>query len=296
MSEQQSSRITVPILKSRKAAGEKITVLTAYDYPAAAILDACGIDIILVGDSLGMVVLGYETTIPVTMEEMLHHTKAVTRAAKRALVVSDMPYFSFHLSVEQALANASRFLKEGGAHGVKIEGASPTRLRIVEALTDAEIPVMGHVGLTPQSIRLIGQYKVNGVDRAGAGKIVRGARDLEQAGAFAVVLESVPMELAADVTQKLRIPTIGIGAGPHCDGQVLVFHDMAGYSKGYLPKFVKRYADMQGVLSRAVEQYAEDVRQGKFPDDTTSYHLKPAAGGAPRGAGRNKARKKAGTR
>ena len=279
MSEQKPDRITVPFLLSRKAAGERITVLTAYDFPTAAILDESGIDIILVGDSLGMVVLGYETTIPVTMEEMLHHTRAVTRAAKRALVIGDMPYFSFHLSVEQALANASRFLKEGGAHGVKLEGASATRLRIVEALTDAEIPVMGHVGLTPQSIRRQGQYRVRGVDRTEAGKIIGGAKDLERAGAFAVVLESIPMEVAEAVTGKLRIPTIGIGAGPHCDGQVLVFHDMVGYSNGYLPKFVRKYADMQDVLSRAVREYGDDVRKGTFPDDRASYHLKPGVAG-----------------
>lgn len=279
MSDSKSDRITVPGLMSRKAAGEKITALTAYDFPTAAILDESGIDLILVGDSLGMVVLGYETTIPVTMEDMIHHTRAVSRAVKRALVIGDMPYFSFHLSVEQALANASRFLKEGGAHGVKIEGASASRLRVVEALADAEIPVMGHVGLTPQSICRLGQYKVKGVDRAEAGRILRGAQDLERAGAFAVVLESVPMEVARAVTAKLRIPTIGIGAGPNCDGQVLVFHDMAGYSKGYLPKFVKKYADMQGILTRAVREYSDDVRKGKFPDDRTSYHLKPGAGG-----------------
>jgi 3-methyl-2-oxobutanoate hydroxymethyltransferase len=279
MPDSKSDRITVPGLMSRKAAGEKITALTAYDYPTAAILDESGIDLVLVGDSLGMVVLGYESTIPVTMEDMIHHTRAVSRAVKRALVIGDMPYFSFHLSVEQALANASRFLKEGGAHGVKIEGASASRLRVAEALVDAEIPVMGHVGLTPQSICRLGQYKVKGVDRAEASRILRGAQDLERAGAFAVVLESVPMEVARAITAKLRIPTIGIGAGPHCDGQVLVFHDMAGYSKGYLPKFVKKYADMQGILTRAVREYADDVRKGKFPDDRTSYHLKPGTGG-----------------
>ena len=279
MSDNKPERITVPSLIARKAAGEKIAVLTAYDYPTAAILDEAGIDVVLVGDSLGMVVLGYDTTIPVTMEDMLHHTRAVTRAVKRALVIGDMPYFSFHLSVEQALANASRFLKEGGAQGVKIEGASASRLRVVEALTDAEIPVMGHVGLTPQSICRLGQYKVRGVEGAEADRIIRGAKDLERAGAFAVVLESIPMELAGVVTGKLRIPTIGIGAGPLCDGQVLVFHDMAGYSKGYLPRFVRKYADVQGVLSRAVREYADDVRKGTFPDDRTSYHLKPGASG-----------------
>jgi 3-methyl-2-oxobutanoate hydroxymethyltransferase len=283
MSEQKPDRVTVPLVMSRKGTGDRIAVLTAYDYPTAAILDACGIDIILVGDSLGMAVLGYDTTIPVTMEEMLHHTRAVTRAASRALVIGDMPYFSFHLSVEQALINASRFLKEAGAHGVKIEGASRRRLEVVEALTDAEIPVMGHVGLTPQSIRRLGQYKVKGADREEADKILKGARDLEKAGAFAIVLESVPMEVAGEVTAAIGIPTIGIGAGPRCDGQVLVLHDMVGFSSGYLPRFVKKYADVQAVLTGAVRAYAEDVRKGVFPDDTTSYHLRSdASAGAPK--------------
>jgi 3-methyl-2-oxobutanoate hydroxymethyltransferase len=280
MTEKPAEKITVPSLVARKATGPKIVCLTAYDFPTAKILDEAGVDIVLVGDSLGMVVLGYENTVPVTMEEMLHHTKAVSRAVRRALVVGDMPYFSFHLSAEETVRNASRFLKEAGAAAVKIEGASVKRLKLVEALVEAEIPVMGHVGLTPQSIHRMGRFKVRGADSAEeARRIVAGARDLEKAGAFAVVLESVPMEIAKTVTAEVGIPTIGIGAGPACDGQVLVFHDLAGYSTGYLPKFVRKYADLYGTILRAVGQYAADVRSGRFPDDATSYHLK--AGVAP---------------
>jgi 3-methyl-2-oxobutanoate hydroxymethyltransferase len=211
------------------------------------------------------------------MEEMIHHTKAVTRAVKRALVVGDMPYFSFHLSADETIRNASRFLKEAGASAVKIEGASKKRLKLVEALVEAEIPVMGHVGLTPQSIHRLGQYRVKGVTSEEARMIIDGARKLEKAGAFSVVLESVPMEIAKIVTDEVGIPTIGIGAGPACDGQVLVFHDLVGYSTGYLPKFVRKYADIHGTISRAVGSYAADVRAGRFPDDRTSYHLKPEA-------------------
>ena len=274
MFEQEPGKITVPSLSVKKAAGERIAVLTAYDFPTARILDGSGVDIILVGDSLGMVVLGYENTIPVTMEDIIHHTKAVTRAVKRALVISDMPYGSFHVSVDETLRNAFRFLKEAGAGGVKIEGASPERLETIEALVGAEVPVMGHVGLTPQSISKLGQYRVNGMVPDEARRIIRGAMDLERAGAFAVVLESIPLEIAREVTARLRIPTIGIGAGPYCDGQVLVLHDMMGYATGYLPKFVRKYADLHGIMSRAVEDYVADVRKGLFPDDASSYHLK----------------------
>ena len=279
MSEQELEKVTVPSLLAKKAAGERIVVLTAYDFPTARILDESGLDIILVGDSLGMVVLGYENTIPVTMDDMLCHTKAVVRAVKRALVIGDMPYGSFHTSVEEAIRNAIRFLKEGGADGVKIEGASPERLEIVEALAGAEVPVMGHVGLTPQSIRRLGKYKVKGTVSDEALQIVRGAMDLERAGAFAVVLESIPLEIAREVTARLKVPTIGIGAGPFCDGQVLVFHDMTGLTTGYLPKYVRKYADLHGILTRAVREYVADVKKGAFPDDATSYHLRPEDAG-----------------
>lgn len=275
MAENKNLRMTVPMLRAKKEAGEKIVALTAYDFPVARILDDAGIDLILVGDSLGMVVLGYETTIPVTMDEMIHHTKPVVRAARRALVVGDMPYFSFHLSEEATLANASRFIKEAGARGVKVEGASPRRLRMIESLIEAEIPVMGHVGLTPQSIHHLGRFKVQGVELAEAKKIIRDAENLEKAGVFAVVLESMPQEVARIVTERLAVPTIGIGAGPHCDGQILVFHDMVGCEGGYLPKFVKKYADLETTLHKAVGAYKDDVRSGAFPGEEHSYHLKP---------------------
>jgi 3-methyl-2-oxobutanoate hydroxymethyltransferase len=290
MAEDKNLRMTIPGLRAKKEAGEKITALTAYDFPVARILDDAGIDLILVGDSLGMVVLGYETTIPVTMDEMILHTKPVVRAARRALVVGDMPYFSFHLSPEETLANASRFIKEAGARGVKIEGASPSRLRMIERLIEAEIPVMGHVGLTPQSIHRLGRFKVRGVELAEAKAIIRDAENLEKAGVFAVVLESIPQEVARIATERLAVPTIGIGAGPHCDGQILVFHDMVGCEGGYLPKFVKKYADLGTVIRGAVDAYQADVRSGAFPDDEHSYHMKPGLARALR-AGRRGVRK-----
>jgi 3-methyl-2-oxobutanoate hydroxymethyltransferase len=275
MSETKIQKVTIPSLRAKKAAGEKITALTAYDYPIARILDEAGIDIILVGDSLGMVVLGYENTIPVTMDEMIHHTKPVTRAARRALVIGDMPYFSFHLSEEETVRNASRFLKEGGARGVKVEGASKKRLKLIERLIGAEIPVMGHVGLTPQSIHHIGRFKVQGSEKQEAERIIQDAVNLEKAGCFAVILECIPMEVARLITEKLTVPTIGIGAGPWCDGQILVFHDLVGYEDGYLPKFVKKYIDLHQILTRAVADYRDDVEKGAFPNDEYSYHLKP---------------------
>jgi 3-methyl-2-oxobutanoate hydroxymethyltransferase len=274
MSEKSESAVTVPHLQEKKRTGEKIVVLTAYDFPSALILDQAGIDIILVGDSLGMVVLGYENTIPVTMDEMIHHTKAVSRAVKRAFVIGDMPYFSFHQTEELTIANASRFLKEAGARAVKVEGASEKRLKLISAMVEAEIPVMGHVGLTPQSIHHLGSFRVRGRDKEEARKVIEDARRLEQAGVFAVVLECIPEELAGEVTQCLKIPTIGIGAGPLCDGQVLVFHDLVGFSTGYNPKFVKKYADVQSVINRAVRQYADEVRNGSFPDELHTYHPK----------------------
>lgn len=277
MSEPTVGAVTIPHLLEKKARGEKIVALTAYDYPTALILDEAGVDIVLVGDSLGMVVLGYENTIPVTMDEMIHHTKAVTRAVRRALVIGDMPYFSFHQTENLTIANASRFLKEAGARAVKIEGATRRRLKLIEAMVEAEIPVMGHVGLTPQSIHHLGQFKVRGKETGEARTICADAQNLERAGVFAVILECIPQELAARVTAKLKIPTIGIGAGPHCDGQVLVFHDLVGYSTGYNPKFVKRYADLQTVIGQAVRTYAEEVRTGVFPDETHSYHRKRRA-------------------
>jgi 3-methyl-2-oxobutanoate hydroxymethyltransferase len=274
MPEDKIPKITIPYLLTKKQRGEKIVALTAYDFPTAKIVDEAGIDVILVGDSLGMVVLGYENTIPVTMEEMIHHTKAVARAAQRPLIVGDMPYFSFHLSVEETVRNASRFLKEAGAHAVKIEGATQKRLKLIKVLVEAEIPVMGHVGLTPQSIYHIGQFKVKGKDITEAKKIIQDAKNLEKAGVFGIVLECIPMELAKEITLRINVPTIGIGAGPYCDGQILVFHDLVGYANGYLPKFVKRYADIHSILNKALKDYVEDVKEGKFPGDPHSYHIK----------------------
>lgn len=273
MPEKTNQKVSIPFLQAKKDRKEKIVAITAYDFPIAKIVDESGVDMILVGDSLGMVVLGYENTIPVTMEEMIHHTKPVVRASKRALVVGDMPYFSFHLSQEESIANASRFLKEAGASAVKIEGASKKRLKLIEAMVDVEIPVMGHVGLTPQSIYRFGQFKVRGKEVDEAKKIIQDASNLEKAGVFSVVLECIPMEVAKIITEKLKVPTIGIGAGPDCDGQILVFHDLVGYSDGYLPKFVKKYADIHQLISQAVKEYIDDVREGRFPDSEHSYHF-----------------------
>jgi 3-methyl-2-oxobutanoate hydroxymethyltransferase len=274
MPDEKPPKVTIPFLQSKKEKKEKIVAITAYDFPTAKIVDEKGVDIILVGDSLGMVVLGYDNTIPVTMDEMIHHTKAVARAAGRALVIGDMPYFSFHLSEEESIYNASRFLKEAGAEAIKIEGASRKRLRLIEALVDVEIPVMGHVGLTPQSIHHLGQFKVRGKKTDEARKIANEALDLEKAGVFSIILECIPLELARIITEKLKIPTIGIGAGPYCDGQILVFHDLVGISNGYLPKFVKRYSDLYEIIGQAVKGYMDDVKSGDFPDDSHSYHLK----------------------
>ncbi len=274
MSEQKIQPVTIPRLFAKKEAYEKIVALTAYDYPMARIVDEAGVDLILVGDSLGMVVLGYENTIPVTMDEMIHHTKAVSRGVKRALVVGDMPYFSFHLSEKETIFNASRFLKEAGAKAVKIEGASPRRLKLIESMIEAEIPVMGHVGLTPQSINRLGRFRVSGKTLDEAKRIVQGALDLQDAGVFSVILECIPRELAEEITARLTVPTIGIGAGPHCDGQIIVFHDLVGFMDGYLPKFVKKYAHLHETILGAVSSYSDDVRHKQFPEDAHSYHLK----------------------
>jgi len=274
MSNDSIEILTIPSLQAKKEKKEKIVALTAYDFPIAKIIDEAGIDLILVGDSLGMVVLGYENTIPVTMEEMIHHAKPVVRASKRALVVGDMPYFSFHLTIEESVFNASRFLKEAGTKAVKIEGASKRRLKLIETLVEAEIPVMGHIGLTPQSIHHLGQYKVKGKEIGEAKKIVMDALNLERAGVFSMVLECVPAQVARIITEKIKIPTLGIRAGPYCDGQILVFHDLVGLSDGHIPKFVKKYIDLNQIIREAVKNYVEDVRGGMFPDQNHSYHLK----------------------
>ncbi len=275
-----NGKVTVPDILSRKShlapstseAVKKITCLTAYDYPTARLLDEAGVDILLIGDSLGMVVLGYDNTLPVTMEEMLHHVRAVRRGTRRALVVADMPYGSFHVSLDESVANAMRFVKEAGAEAVKVEGGEK-RMELIARLVEAEIPVMGHVGLTPQSINALGGFKVQGKTTDAAAQLVRDARGVEAAGAFSIVLESVPRELAARITEQLRIPTIGIGAGPECDGQVLVIHDLVGLTNGNVPKFARRYANIAEIISRAAGEFCEDVRSGRFPSDAESYHL-----------------------
>ena len=273
-----NGKITVPDLLQRKtqAAGspspsQKITCLTAYDYPTARLLDEAGVDVILVGDSLAMVVLGHESTLPVTIEEMLHHTRAARRGTHRALLVADMPYGSYHTDVGESLRNAVRFVKEAGAEAVKVEGGE-RRLELIARLTEAEIPVMGHVGLTPQSVHALGGYRVQGKTPGAAEQLLRDARAVEAAGAFAVVLEAVPRELAAQLTRELRIPTIGIGAGPDCDGQILVIHDILGLTFQQTPKFARQYAHVGEIITNAVREYCDDVRAGGFPSDAESYH------------------------
>src|ERR1700680_1717010 len=271
-----NGKVTVPDILSRKSGGSqanpKITCLTAYDYPTARLLDEAGVDILLVGDSLAMVVLGYESTLPVTLEEMLHHTRAVRRGTRRALLVSDMPYGSYHDDSAAAVRNAVRFVKEAGAEAVKVEGGE-RRMDLIARLVEAEIPVMGHIGLTPQSVNAFGGFRVQGKTEEAGDQLLRDARAVEAAGAFAIVLESIPRELAARITAELRIPTIGIGAGPDCDGQVLVINDLLGLTFGHKPKFTRRYADVGEIISRAAAEYCRDVQQGHFPSDEESYHL-----------------------
>jgi 3-methyl-2-oxobutanoate hydroxymethyltransferase len=279
-----SSKVTVPELLQRKSQAadstnkKKITCLTAYDYPTARLMDEAGVDVVLVGDSVAMVVLGYESTLPLTMEESLHHTKAVRRGVQRALVVADMPFGSYQGDVNEALSNAVRFVKEAGAEAVKVEGGE-RRLEVIARLTEAEIPVMGHVGLTPQSVHAMGGYRVQGKTAGGAEQLLRDARAVEAAGAFSIVLEGIPRELAAEITKSMRIPTIGIGAGPDCDGQILVLHDLLGLTFQEPPKFARRYANVGEVISQAVREYCADVQGGTFPSDAESYHAPSAMQG-----------------
>ncbi len=264
------SRVTVPSLSRMKRRGEKIVMLTAYDFPFAQIFDQVGIDILLVGDTLGCVVQGHETTLPVTLEESLYHCRLVSRAARRALVIGDMPFGSYQTSEPQALDTAVRFIKEGGAQAVKLEGGARVADRIA-AIVRMDIPVMGHVGLTPQSVHAVGGYRVQGKGEAGHERVLREALAVQEAGAFSVVLECVPQELGTEVTKALEIPTIGIGAGLGCDGQVLVMHDMVGLESGSPPKFVRQYVDLSAIVRRAAQMYAADVRLQKFPGDHESY-------------------------
>ena len=265
-------KITTHTLLDRKSMREPITALTAYDYPTARLVDEAGIDMILVGDSLGMTVLGYADTLPVTVEEMLHHTRAVRRAVRSSLLVVDMPYGSYHVSEEGAMVNAIRFIKEGGAEAVKIEGGT-NRESLVDRLTRAEIPVVGHIGLTPQSLHRMGGYHVQGKSFAALEGLRADALAIEAAGAIALVLEAIPREVAALITQELSIPTIGIGAGPDCDGQILVFHDLFNLTFSPSAKFVRRYGDAAELFRRGITSYRADVTGHAFPDDAESYHL-----------------------
>jgi 3-methyl-2-oxobutanoate hydroxymethyltransferase len=265
------AKITSSTLLDKKQKHEPITCLTAYDYASARLVDEAGIDMVLVGDSLGMVVLGYENTLPVTVEEMLHHTRAVRRGVKRAFLVADMPFASYHVSGDEAIRNASRFIKDG-AEAVKIEGGEK-RAQLVERLIDAEIPVVGHIGLTPQSLHAMGGYKVQGKSLKAVEQLMHDALALERCGACCVVLEGIPRQVAAMITQEIEIPTIGIGAGPDCDGQVLVFHDVLGLTFAPPAKFVRRYADLGATITSAVQAFKNDVKSGGYPSDEESYHL-----------------------
>jgi 3-methyl-2-oxobutanoate hydroxymethyltransferase len=259
--------ITVRDLRAYKAQGRRFAMLTAYDYPTAQILDEAGIPVLLVGDSLAQTILGYETTLPVTMEEMLHHTRAVARGAKNALIVGDMPFLSYQVSLEEGVTNAGRFLKEGGAHAVKIEGWMPD---LTEQLSSRGVPVMAHLGLTPQSVHAIG-YRVQGRSEEDAQRLLEQAMGMEKAGAFSLVLEGIPSDLGKQITEALEIPTIGIGAGPDCDGQVLVLTDLLGVNSGHYPKFAKPYAHLREDITNAVTAFANDVEAGAFPDEEHSY-------------------------
>lgn len=269
---ERPEKVSAPSLRASKERGERLVCLTAYDYPTARLVDEAGIDIILVGDSLGNVVLGYGNTVPVTLEEMLTHVKAVRRAVQRALLVADMPYGSFHTGADEAVKNALRLIKEGGAEAVKLEGGHK-RVHLVKRLVDEEVAVMGHIGLTPQSINKLGSYRVQGKTAMAARQLLDDARAMEDAGAFALVLEVVPREIAQLITESISIPTIGIGAGVHCDIQVLVLHDMLGLSFGKQARFVRPYANLHQTITDAVTRFADDVRNGTYPSAEESYGL-----------------------
>jgi len=263
-------KITIQDFLKKKSEGRKITMLTAYDYPFAQIVDEAGIDGIIVGDSLGMVVQGLENTLPVTMDELIYHTRMVSRAVKNALVIGDMPFMSYQTGIEDAVRNAGRFLKEAGAAAVKLEGGAEV-VEQIRAMTRSEIPVMAHIGLTPQAIHRMGGYKVQGKTEESAKRLIGEAHMVEDAGAFAVLLEGIPMKLAKKVTRELSVPTIGIGAGPFCDGQVLVLHDAIGLFERFVPKFVKRYANLKDEALKAIRTYREEVEKGEFPSEEQGF-------------------------
>jgi 3-methyl-2-oxobutanoate hydroxymethyltransferase len=265
-------RISINQIKEMKEKGEKITMLTAYDYPIARLIDELGIPMILVGDSLGMVVLGYESTIPVTIEEMLHHTKAVVRGTRKALVVGDLPFMTYHISTADAQRNAARFIQEGGAQAVKLEGGVNIAEK-VSAIVGCGIPVMGHIGLTPQSINQLGGYRVQGRTEEAAKRLLEDAKALEQAGAFAIVMETVPTPLATLITQRISIPTIGIGAGNGCDGQVQVVSDILGLFTDFVPKHAKQYANLASTIRAAITEYDREVKAGSFPAEEQSFSM-----------------------
>ena len=273
---EETKKLLVADLWKMKGEGKKISMITAYTYPEGLIVDEAGIDIILVGDSLGMVELGYKDTVPVTMDEMLHHTKAVTRAVKRAHVVGDLPFMSYNISIEQAVTNAGILYKEGGADSVKFEGGQDYA-PVAEAIYRAGIPVFGHIGLTPQTAAMLGGFKVQGKSIDAAKSAIDDALALEDAGAFAIILEAIPKQLAEIITEKVKIPTIGIGGGMYCDGQVLVFHDMLGLFKRFTPKFVKVYANMYDQQVKSVKEFIDDVHGGSFPTDDHSFTMKADA-------------------
>jgi len=269
----EAKKVTIAALQKKKETGQKITMMTAYDYPTANLVDQAGIDTILVGDSLGMVVLGYESTVPVTMDEMIHHCKAVVRGAKTSFVIGDMPFMSYQISIEDAIRNAGRFIKEAGCDCVKLEGGSEMA-HVVKAIVDMGIPVCGHIGLTPQTATKLSGFKVQGKDAEGAKALLQSARDLEEAGAFIIVMECIPDLLAARITNELKIPTIGIGAGKDCDGQVLVYHDLVGLFERFTPKFVKQYVNLSPQIKNALIQFKKDVEQGTFPGPEHSFAMK----------------------
>ncbi|MFN2456076.1 MAG: 3-methyl-2-oxobutanoate hydroxymethyltransferase [Pyrinomonadaceae bacterium] len=269
---QRPEKVTAPSLRASKERGERLVCLTAYDYPTARIVDEAGVDVVLVGDSVGNVVLGYGNTVPVTLDDMIRHTRAVRRGVQRALLVADMPYGSYHTGADDAVRAALRLIKEGAAEAVKLEGGR-ARAELVKRLVDEEIPVMGHIGLTPQSVNKLGGYRVQGKTAEAARALIEDAHALEEAGAFSIVLEVVPHEIAKIITESVRIPTVGIGAGPDCDIQVLVTHDLVGLSFGKLARFVRQYANLRETMTDAISRFAEDVRTGAYPSAAESYSL-----------------------
>ncbi|MFO7602104.1 MAG: 3-methyl-2-oxobutanoate hydroxymethyltransferase [Candidatus Desulfacyla sp.] len=266
-------KVTISYLEKKASEGRKITMMTAYDYPTASLVDQAEIDTILVGDSLAMVVLGYESTVPVTMDEMIHHCKAVRRGAKLGFIIGDMPFMSYQVTVQKAVENAGRFIKEAGCEAVKLEGGSEMT-HVVKAITDAGIPVCAHIGLTPQTATKLSGFKVQGKDAESANKLIQSAKDLEDAGAFMIVLECIPDQVASKITDSLKIPTIGIGAGKYCDGQVLVYHDLVGLFERFTPKMVKQYVNLAPMIREALIQYREEVEKGIFPGPEHSFVMK----------------------